>query len=52
MLTPDQITQYREDGYVIPKWRLSTAELDEIRAAADAGPEPRGGSRAGSESSS
>lgn len=36
MLTPDQITQYREDGYVIPKWRLSTAELDEIRAAADA----------------
>ena len=36
MLTPDQITQYREDGYVIPEWRLSTAKMNEIRAPADA----------------
>ena len=36
MLTPDQITQYREDGCVIPEWRLSTAKLNEIRAPVDA----------------
>ncbi|MCH9675541.1 MAG: phytanoyl-CoA dioxygenase family protein [Gammaproteobacteria bacterium] len=32
MLTPEQIEQYREDGYCVPDYRLSDETLEQIRA--------------------
>ena len=33
MLSPDQIHQYREQGYVIPDYRLSTDTIEDIKLA-------------------
>ena len=33
MLSPDQINQYREQGYVIPDYRLSTDTIEDIKLA-------------------
>ena len=36
MLTDPDIARYREDGYVPPDWRMPMAQLDRVRAEADA----------------
>ncbi len=35
MLSEAQVTQYHEAGYVVPEFRLSRADLVEIKAAHD-----------------